>query len=77
MAQDTVCIRPSQAEALALSEFLSRYSSINTLDMVAQTEQRVLWDLCSQLERVLVDLLASDYDARVERARRQVRDVMA
>ena len=67
MAQDAVWITLSQAEALVLFEFLSRYNRTDTFDIVDQAEQRVLWDLCSQLERVLVDPLAPDYDARVER----------
>jgi hypothetical protein len=76
MAQDTVGITLSQAEALVLFEFLSRYNRTHTLDIVDQADQRVLWDLCSQLERVLVEPLAPDYCERVEQARRQVRDVM-
>jgi hypothetical protein len=76
IAQATVGITLSQAEALVLFEFLSRYSRTNTLDIVDQAERRVLWDVCSQLERVLVEPLAPDYGERVEQARYQVRDVM-
>ncbi len=60
MAQDAVCLSLSQAEALVLFEFLSRYSRTNTLDIVDQAEQRILWDVCSELERVLVEPLAPD-----------------
>jgi hypothetical protein len=76
MAPDTVWIRLSQAEALVLFECLSRYSRTNMLDVIDQAAQRMLWDLCSQLEQVLVEPFAPDYGERVERARRQVRDVV-
>lgn len=76
MAQDTVWIKLSQAEALVLFEWRSRYSIANTLGMVDQAGQRVLWDMCNKLERVLVEPLAPDYGKRVERARRQVQDIV-
>ena len=72
MAQATMGIMLSQAEALVLFEFLSRYNRTDTLDIVDQAEQRVLWDVCSQFEGVLLEPLAPDYCELVEQARRQV-----
>ncbi len=64
----------SRSEALVLFEFLSRFSAQKTLEIQDPAEQRVLWDLQAELERVLSEPLARDYEARLQEARKEVGD---
>jgi hypothetical protein len=63
-----------RSHALVLFEFLSRYSEDRKLEIRDQSEQRVLWDLCCDLERVLEEPLRPDYSTLLEIARKEVRD---
>ena len=48
---EDVTITLSRAQALVLFEFLSRFSDDRKLEVQDQAEQRVLWDMCCDLER--------------------------
>ena len=61
-------------EAIVLFELLSRYADGSALAIADQAEQRVLWDLCSMLERELHEPISPDYDELLARAREAVRD---
>jgi len=70
MADVRVQLLLSRSQAIVLFEWLSRLSSP---DSVADaTEQRVLWILEGQLERLLVEPLKPEYPELVEAARRAV-----
>ena len=69
-----VVIELPAAHALVLFEFLSRFSDDNKLEIQDQAEERVLWDICCDLERVLVEPLCPDYADLLQRAREAVRD---
>ena len=60
--------------ALVLFEFLFRYSQEEKLEIKDQAEQRVLWDVCCDLERTLDEPFRPDYEMLLERARESVRD---
>jgi hypothetical protein len=74
MTEERIKIYLTSSEALVLFEFLSRFSSAGSLDIVDQAEERVLWDICSNLEGTLDQPLAEDYDALIAKARAAVRD---
>jgi hypothetical protein len=72
--RDDVKVTLKRAHALILFEFLSRYANEGELAIKDQAEQRVLWDLCCDLERVLDEPLRPDYNALLIIARDSVRD---
>jgi hypothetical protein len=61
-------------EALVLFEFLARISSSGDWSVEDSAETRVLWNLESQLEKVLVEPLSTDYVELLRAARDKVRD---
>ena len=72
--RDDVNVTLKRAHALVLFEFLSRYSNDDKLEINDQAEQRVLQDLCCDLERLLDEPLRPDYEALLKIARDSVRD---
>jgi hypothetical protein len=64
----------SRAEALVLFELLSRYSDKDVLSIDHPAEQRVLWNLCARLEKMLTEPFASNFGEILERARNAVQD---
>lgn len=72
--EERISIELSSAQALVLFGFLSRFSNDDTLAIQDQAEARVLWDICCDLEKVLVEPLRSDYGELLQKARDRVRD---
>ncbi len=70
---ETIKIPLSQNEALVLFEFLSRFTHENKLEIRDPAEQRVLWDMCCELEKILAEPLLSDYSQLRQRARENIR----
>ena len=71
---DDVTLRLDAKEALVLFEFLTRYSDEDRLEILDQSEQRVLWNLQARLEPVMDTINNSRYDEDVAAAREAVRD---
>jgi hypothetical protein len=71
---DDVSILLKRPHALVLFELLSRYARNEKLEIKDQAEQRVLWDLCSDLERRLEEPLRPDYEVLLKNAQASVRD---
>jgi hypothetical protein len=72
---DEVSLTLSRDQALVLFEWLARTgASDQPAAFEDQAEQRVLWDLESSLEAVLVEPLRDDYRALVENARARLRN---
>ena len=61
MEPRTVSIELRSTEALVLLSWLSRFNETNAATFEDQAEERVLWDLESSLERVLVAPFEGDY----------------
>jgi hypothetical protein len=74
LSDDNVLLTLSRAQALTLFEFLARYGDRGCLEIHDQAEQRVLWDMCCGLQRVLEEPLRDDYKDLLQRARDAVRD---
>jgi hypothetical protein len=74
MNTQDVTVELTRAEALVLFEFLARYMKEERLEIEDQAEQRVLWDICASLEKILAEPFAPDYVDLVAKARAQVRD---
>ncbi len=77
MSGDDVVLRLDRRRALVFFEFLSRFGDAGQLSIGHQAEERVLWDLCADLERELVEPLRPDYDTLLRDARQQVADDQA
>jgi hypothetical protein len=69
-----VFVRLSQAEALVLFEFCSRFTQQGSLTIEDKAESRVLWDLTAVLERMLAEALLPEYAERLMEAREKLRD---
>jgi hypothetical protein len=65
MAQITL----TDAEALVLLDFLSRFSNDDVLAIQHPAESRVLWDLCCSLEKQVAELFDSRYQEALNKAR--------
>jgi hypothetical protein len=61
-------------EAIVLFDFLSRFSDRGDLVIADQSEARVLWNLCSDLEKILVEPLKANFREILTQARENVRD---
>ncbi len=68
-------LRISHAEAMVLFEFLSRFSESARLSIEDQAEERVLWNLCCDLEQQLSEPFGPSYTKILEAARAAVRDI--
>ncbi len=73
MEQGSITISLDHDEALVLFEWLARSSDAETVVVEDSSEQRVLWCLQGQLERVLIEPLKADYSALVDAAPKRVR----
>jgi len=74
MSEEKVFIELSKAEALVLFDLLARFDKSDALEVEHQSEKRVLWDIHSSLERVLVEPFSRDYAELLAEARGQVAD---
>lgn len=74
MTSNPVKLRLDSDEAVVLFEFLSRYSDSDKLEIQDQAEQRVLWNVCVELEKLLTVQFAENYSQRLEDSRAKVRD---
>lgn len=74
MNEEEIVLPLSHAEALVLFEFVSRYSDNDRLEIIDQAEQRVLWNVCCLLEKLLVDPFKPNYAELLDIARNQLRD---
>lgn len=72
--KDKLVMELPRAQALVLFEFLSRFSNDKKLEIQDQAEERVLWNMCCDLERVLSEPFRPDYGDVLQRARDAVRD---
>jgi hypothetical protein len=71
---DALKIELQGDHALVLYDLIARLNATGKMTFEDQAEQRVLWDLESELERHLTATFATDYDSQVKKARARVRD---
>ena len=62
-------------EAIVFFEFTSRFSSENKLSIEDKSEERVLWNIQSDLEKVLIESFQENYTEILLEARNNVRDI--
>ena len=71
---ENVVLELPRSQALVLFDFLSRFSDDKKLEIQDKAEERVLCDMCCDLESALVEPLRSDYSELLQKARDAVRD---
>ena len=69
-----ISIQLSKERALVLFELLSRFTNEENLNIEDQAEERVLWDILSDLESILTEPFDPDYKKLLETARSNIRD---
>jgi hypothetical protein len=75
MADKKVNIELTKEEAIVFFEFLSRFNENNNSSRFDdQSEQRVLWDIESILEKELSEPFRADYQEILRNAREKLRD---
>jgi len=74
MSEEKVMIELSQSEALVLFEFVSRFTDVERLEIADRAEERVLWNVCGRLEKILVEPFRENYDDLLAKARDEVRE---
>lgn len=73
MAEKTVTLRLTRAQALVLFDWLCRSDSAESFVFEDSAEQQVVWTVEGQLESSLVEPLAENYERLLDEARREVR----
>ena len=75
MENNEVTIRLNKDEALVLFEFLSRFNEKDNNEIFQdQAEEKTLWTIEGQLEKILVEPFMPDYKDIIQNARNRVRD---
>jgi len=74
MTEEKVTIELSPSEALVLFEFVSRFSNDEKLEIVDEAEERVLWNMCTSLEKIVATPFSQNYSNLLAKAREEVRD---
>ena len=74
MNADKITIQLTKNEAIVLFNFLSNFSNSEKLEIEHQSEERVLWNLCCDLEKILVEPFQENYKEILEVARESVKD---
>lgn len=70
-----ISIELRREEALVLFDWLARFNENGKTEIFKdQSEQRVLWDIESLLEKELNEVFKDDYSEILSKARKEVRD---
>jgi hypothetical protein len=70
--KDRVMVELTKAEALVLSDWLSRFNKEVDEQALHPAEKRVLWDLECSFEQALVEPFGADYLEALNRAKADV-----
>jgi hypothetical protein len=75
MKEEEIILRLNKDEALVLFEFVARFNDDNHRELFHdQAEQKMMWLIAGQLEKVLAEPFMENYKERIEQARNVVRD---
>lgn len=72
--EEKIQINLNKDEAIILFEFLSRFSNEDILEISDQSEERVLWNIQCDLEKILSEPFSEKYKEILENARDRIRD---
>ena len=72
--EEKIQINLTKDEAIILFEFLSRFSNEDILEISDQSEERVLWNIQCDLEKILSEPFSEKYKEILEKDRDRIRD---
>ena len=76
MESNEITIKLTKDEALVLFEFLSRFNEDDNKEIFQdQAEEKTLWIIEGQLEKILVEPFMPNYQDIIQEARSRIRDV--
>ena len=76
MESNEITIKLTKDEALVLFEFLSRFNENDNKEIFQdQAEEKTLWIIEGQLEKILVEPFMPNYQDIIQEARDRIRDV--
>ena len=76
MESNEITIKLTKDEALVLFEFLSRFNENDNKEIFQdQAEEKALWIIEGQLEKILVEPFMPNYQDIIQEARNRIRDV--
>lgn len=76
MESNEITIKLTKDEALVLFEFLSRFNENDNKEIFQdQAEEKALWIIEGQLEKILVEPFMPNYQDIIQEARTRIRDV--
>lgn len=76
MESNEITIKLTKDEALVLFEFLSRFNENDNKEIFQdQAEEKALWIIEGQLEKILVEPFMSNYQDIIQEARNRIRDM--
>lgn len=72
---DEIIIKLTKEEALVLFEFISRFNETEHKELFQdQSEQKMMWLIEAQLEKILAEPFQPDYEEIINNARKNIRD---
>jgi len=74
MTKENVTLTLTKDEAVILFEFTSRFTDTDKLSVEHQSEERILWNLCSHLEKELSEPSKSNYNELLKQAQENLKD---
>ncbi len=75
MESNEITIKLRKDEALVLFEFLSRFNENDNKEIFQdQAEEKTLWIIEGQLEKILVEPFMPNYQDIIQEARNRIRD---
>lgn len=75
MESDEIIIKLNKDEALVLFDLLSRFNENENKEIFQdQAEEKALWIIEGQLEKILVEPFMPDYRDIIQEARNRIRD---
>jgi len=76
MESNEITIKLTKDEALVLFEFLSRFNEDDNKEIFQdQAEEKTLWIIEGQLDKILVEPFMPNYQDIIQEARSRIRDV--
>ena len=76
MESNEITIKLTKDEALVFFEFLSRFNEDDNKEIFQdQAEEKTLWIIEGQLEKILVEPFMPNYQDIIQEARSRIRDV--
>lgn len=72
MSDDKIKIELTKSEAIVLFEFISALTNEEKFEIKDSAEEKILWSICADLEKILVEPFDENYEEVLSKARKDV-----